>query len=192
MQPRHRFLVDVSPTIPLYVMSPRPYTFLENTYMCGKGVAPPESGPKELLPRHFYYPASGLFLIEDKLITLGGSSWGRRFWIDAFQAADVVLSLTTKIVDDRVMVRMTHTTRNVHTRHDIPCTWESTAFLFHNGVLLTVLVKRLQRAVLKFLERLARPRRLALAMGQDARLGALSPLSMLPPDLFRNLVRPLV
>ena len=195
MQPPRLFFVEVRPVNPLYRMNPHPYTFVEHSYMGpnarSSGSIP---GPRELLPRHFYYPASGLFLIENRLVSAGGSAWGRRFWLDAFKfkTADVVLSLKVEIIEDRAYIKMRHTARHARTRHDVPCSWESSASLFHNGVLLIVMLRRIQRAVLRHLHRLAAPRRLAVAMGLDARLGALSLISMLPPDLFGSAVVPLL
>jgi hypothetical protein len=192
MPPRHRFLVDVDTAVPLYIMSPLPYTQLENTYMRPSAFTRCIPGPKELLPHHFYYPASGLFLIENRLITAGGTAWARRFWFDAFKSAETVLSLHAKFVDGRVLIKMTHVAKGAQPGHQIPCTWESTASLFHNGVLLVILVRRIQRAVLRYLHRLAEPKRLALAMGLDAKLGGLSYISMLPSDLLGSAVVPLL
>jgi len=189
--PLRTFMMDVDATIPLYVLSPRPYMYVEHSYMHAR-LGPITTGPKEVLPRHFHYPASGMFLIENKLVSLGGSAWGRRFWVDAFKAADVVLTLTMRIVDGRVLIKMTHTSRSAQTRREIPCTWESTASLFHKGVMIVFLVRRIQRAVLRFLHRRAEPRRLALAMGLHAKLGACSPLFAMPPDWLDSTLLPLL
>lgn len=190
-QPRRSFFVDVHPTIPRSITSACPYLYLDHSFMSKSRVSH-TTGPIQLLACHFYYPMSGLFLVNNRLVTLGGSAWGRRFWVDAIRSADLIQSLNVRVEGDLVLLRMTHTSTDAHARHEIPCVWESTVSLLHNQVLLLVLVKRIQRAVLRFLYRLATPKRLALAMGLHAKLGANSQLSVLPADFFGCAIVPLL
>ena len=78
-----------------------------------------------------------------------------------------------------------------HDGSPLPCSWVCRGFGCRTHKSLLAHLWIIQRAVLKFVRARIESRKLAVMMGEHARLGTESPLSVVPEDILRHRILPL-
>jgi len=146
-----------------------------------------EKGPIHILDRgDVYYPQMGYFWIGGFMFATERAK--RRFSNKALEPQRRVLgvALTNLWSCNLYNVTMTHIGKDRETGRTFECTDSCWVTPFRGRVLLTVLIRRVQRHVRAVLRRRMAVKWAAVMMCSHERLGGESMLSLLPVDILRE------
>jgi hypothetical protein len=142
-----------------------------------------------------YYPKAGLISIGTHLLSVLHVGWGKHFWENIAKTPHGI-KIQLSSVDDANLTRLRlnyYITMNFTMIGDggnlVPCTWSCPASPLRWSVHISVYLRRISRAIKRFLQRKYADKMLALTMGLHVRLGAESLLRCLHGDTLAEIGR---
>lgn len=161
---------------------------IKNGYLHRKVMVP--SQPRGILSPlacldMFYYQHLGLLGVGGYLLGINHVGWGEHFWKEIEESlVDMQMHLTR--VDNHCFfnLNMIHAAKGSRGEF-VPCTWGCRVFPLRQRILLSVYLRRIQRAAKLFVWR---KRILALCMGLHTRLGSNSLIQNLHGDALASVL----